>query len=328
MEPTLDEASLMHCEEFSPSVRVLRLAETLKALDDLGARRILRSVRDAADCDIGGGRGLRQWCFDQAISKDAGRFVAMRLGKAPFLDGSDGLFAAAEGDRAAEATIGGVVSLGGGYVALTDGLLVLLCRDGWPPSRPIIVQLDLMSDGTFASERVEIAAVDSKNDVQGQSALLTRKIISAVGNGGTLLNRLPELFPRLVLGRRAEEQLADMSGGEPFFGQILRHLRALNLAAERWSRGSPFIPDGVTFSVESEATLNHGSFGPMRDFPTPAGFPADRWTLHTKLTGGGGARLYFKAHEVTVQTNSTETGIELRVAVGYIGPHLSTVKFN
>lgn len=327
MELALDEASLVPSNTFLPSVRIQQLAETLKAVDSLGTLRLLRSVQDAPDRDISGGRGLRKWCFDYATQKDAGRFVAARLGKAPFLDGPDGLFAAAEGDRAVEATIGGTSSLGGGYVALTDGLLVLLCHEGWPPSRPVCVRLELLTEGKHWSELVEVAAVDSKADVLSQSELLTQRIADSLGNGRAVLGRLHDVFPRLVLGSRAEEQLEALTGSEPFFGQVIRHLRALNGAATVWSPGTPFNPDGVTFSVESEATLNHGNFGPMRSFPTPAGFPTERWTLHTKLTGGSGARLYFKVHDVMVQTDSGERVKEFRVAVGYIGPHLPTVRF-
>lgn len=328
MELVLDEASLVPCQNTPPPDRVRRLAQTLKALDALGAPRILRSVRDAADRDLGGGRGLRKWCFDRQTSLDAGRLVAFRLDKAPYIDGNDGLFAAVEAARAIQPSIGGTPSLGGGYAALTDGVLALLAGSTWPPVKPVVVHLEVLTEDDEWADEVAVDAVDCKEEVTALSEPIARKIDSAVANGAALVARLPELYPNLVLGRRAVDQLTELTGSEPFYAQVLRHLRALNRAAEKWPPGTPFGPDGVTFSVEAEATLKHGRFGPLRDFPTPPGFAPERWTLHTKLTGGGGARLYYKTQELEDPQPGGVPLRRLRVAVGYVGPHLPTVRYH
>lgn len=318
MTPVLDEVSLVPCPANSVPVRVRRLAETLRALDGLGVPRSLRSVRDAPDRDLGEGRGLRSWCFDRHSERDAGLLVALRLGAAPYIDGPDGLFAAAEGGRAVEADIGGTTVLGAGLVALSDGLLVMLHSDLWPPTRPVMVQLDFLDDDHEWSEDVEITAVDSEGEVAQHREVLLRKVDRSVSDGHTLVQRLGELCPRVRLGQRAEEQIAALLGTEAYFGQVIRHLRALDQAAEAWSPGTPYEPAGVTFSVESGATLDHGTYGPMRDFPAPDGFPFERWSLHTKLTGGPGARLYYRAHD---------NDGSMVVLVGYLGSHLPTVRF-
>ena len=59
MEPILDETSIVPCPSWSPAARVLGLARTLQAFDGLGAPRVLRSVRDAADTKLTGGAGAR-----------------------------------------------------------------------------------------------------------------------------------------------------------------------------------------------------------------------------------------------------------------------------
>jgi hypothetical protein len=327
MEPTLDEASLVPCPTTPPAQRIQALAETLKAVDRLGAPRVLRYVRDAADRDLRNGHGLRHWCFAPQTQRDAGLLVAKRLDKAPFIDGTNGLFTLAEGRRAIQPTIGNVSSLAGGHVALTDGLLVLLYGTTWPPSKPVIVRLEVLTDEDDWTDDVPVDAAACAEDVEEIAASITRKIEAAVSTGRALLARLPDLFPRLVLGTRAEEQLAALTGSEPFFPQVLRHLRALEHAAGGWTQGTPFSPEGVTYSVESEVTLKHGKLGPLRDFPTPSGFNDGRWTLHTKLTGGEGARLYYKAPEIarTASGDSAEDGGT--VAIGYIGPHLPTVRY-
>ena len=327
MEPTLDEASLIPCEVTPPGERVKKLAATLKRLDAIGAPRVLRSVRDAPHRDLGLGRGLSHWCFDGKTNRDAGRFVALRLDKAPYIDGDDGLFARSEGGRAIAPSIGTTPSFGGGQVALSDGLLVLLPSASWPPEKPVRVKLEVLTEDDEWVDVVTILAVDSEEEVDRERAGIEHRITSSVANGSALLERLTELCPRVDLGPRAIEQLAKMDGSEPFFPQVLRHLRALDRAAHTWRTGTPFAPEGVTSSPESAPTLAHHRYGPMRDFPTPPDFDPERWTYHTKLTGGEGARLYFKGQEVPRVGTDGQTKAECRVAVGYVGPHLPTVRY-
>jgi hypothetical protein len=59
-------------------------------------------------------------------------------------------------------------------------------------------------------------------------------------------------------------------------------------------------------------------YGPQRDFPVPEGFKPRRWSDHTKLSGGAGARLYFHAERTDEQAV---------VLIGYFGDHLPTVRF-
>lgn len=318
MEPILDETSLVPCPSWPPAARVLRLARTLQAFDDLGAPRVLRSVRDAADRDIGDGSGLRRWCFDRATDRDAGRLLATRLASQPFIDGDCGLFAAAEGPRAVEAKVSGISVLGAGLAALTDGVIVPLASASRPAGGTLSVTLAYLDDAGERSETIEVPAFASAEEVEPQRSMLLERIDRSVADGQVLLARLGDLFPRLRLGTRAVDQIAALTGSEPVFQQLLRHLRALDVSATRWPEGEGFEPAGVTYSVESKATLDDGTLGPMREFPAPEGFEAERWSLHTKLTGGAGARLYFRA---------VRTGAEAVVLVGYFGDHLPTVRY-
>lgn len=318
MEPILDETSLVPCPSWSPARRIHGLARTLQAFDDLGGPRVLRSVRDAVDRDIGNGFGLRSWCFDSATPRDAGRLVANRLASQPFVDGDEGLFAAAEGARAVEAKVNGVPTLGAGLAALTDGVIVPLASASNPGAGTLSVALTYVDDAGERNETVDVPALASADEVERHRSMLLERIDRSVAHGRALIGRVGELFPRLRLGPRAVDQIAALTGSEPVFGQLLRHLRALDMGATRWAVGEGYEPSGVTYSVESQPTLRDGTYGPMRDFPAPAGFPAERWSLHTKLTGGGGARLYFRA---------VRAGADAVVLVGYFGGHLPTVRY-
>src|SRR5678816_2286198 len=159
MDPILDETSLVPCAVQPAPARVLALARTLRDLDGLGARRILRSVRDAADRNIGGGRGLRAWCFDRTTERDARLLVAARLGSQPYIDGPAGLFAAAEGTAAVEATIGGAPALGAGLAALTENLLVGLVSEAYPAGRLLTVVLTHLHEDGVRSEQIELPSI-------------------------------------------------------------------------------------------------------------------------------------------------------------------------
>jgi hypothetical protein len=58
MEVILDESSLIPSAQQSAVARIEQLAAAIRALDEAGLPRVLRSVKDAAHRDIGDGRGL------------------------------------------------------------------------------------------------------------------------------------------------------------------------------------------------------------------------------------------------------------------------------
>ena len=318
MEPILDETSLEPCSVRPPAVRIQELALTMKALDEIGRPRVLRSVRDAVDRDIGDGLGLRTWCFDRATPKDAGRLVASRLAAQPFIDGPDGLFAAAEGRRAIEAKVNGTVVIGVGLAALTDGLVVLLASEARPRVEHLDVAITYIDDDGQRTEFVKVRAFANALEIEEARNELIQQVDRALRDGAAIVALINEIFPRLVLGARARDQIKSLTGNEPVFRQLVRHLRALDEGALQWVEGKPFEPVAITFSFDSKQTLDDGALGPLRDFPTPPGFEVERWSLHTKLTGGNGARLYFRAVWV---------GGRGLVLIGYFGDHLPTVKF-
>ncbi len=147
--------------------------------------------------------------------------------------------------------------------------------------------------------------------------ILLERLDLSVANGSDLLGRAEDMFPRLRFGDLAFVQIEALSGNETVFRQLIWHLRVLNQSALDWREG-PFEPRGISYSVESAATLDHGRYGPMRDFPAPVGFTNGRWSLHTKLTGGNGARMYYRFEVLE--------GAAI-VAIGYFGEHLPTVRY-
>jgi hypothetical protein len=318
VESILDECTLVPCPTWPPPQRIGHLASVLKTLDKFGLPRVLRSVRDAAHRDIAGGRGLQYWCFQHGVDKDAGRLVAARLSKQPFIDGNDGLFAAAAGSRLVEARVDGTEVFGAGLAALEEHVAVGVARAD--VGRGFELSVDLFETDGDSERRssVLVPVVVVPPDAEGRRAAIVKAVEQSVADGSSLVDRLSDLFPSLLLGPKAYDQISVLTGHEPVFKQLLRHLRALNEGALGWTEGMPFEPPGVTYSVESTQTLEHGHYGPMRDFPAPDGYAPMRWTLHTKLTGGAGARMYFAFKGPRPRPV---------VLIGYLGPHLDSVRF-
>jgi hypothetical protein len=319
MEPILDETTLVPCTSWSPASRLGTLATLIKALDDLGAPRVLRSVRDAVDRDIGSGRGLRAWCFQRETNREAGLLIANRLTRQPFVDGPGGLFAIAEGAGAVVSLARGTAALGLGLAALTDNAAIALSSESTPGGSVVPVRLTFLEESGERTESASVLCIAVSTEVEQHRSTLLECLDRLASTGPALLERARHMFPRLRFGSRAHRQITAMTGTEPLFRQLLRHLRALDLGARDRRPDTPFSPvGGLSWSDESNATLDDGKLGPMRDFPAPEGFAAERWRYHTKLTGGAGARMYFRSER------SDQGPV---VLIGYVGDHLPTVKF-
>lgn len=319
MDVIVDESSLSPCDGWSPAQRIQTMALAVKALDELGCARVLRSVRAAADQDIGQGRGLRGWCFDRGTNRDAGSLIALRLGRQPFIDGNDGLFAATEGERAIEGHAREVKVVGLTFAALTGAPAVALASMALPACTEVVVGLSIYDLDGERQETFQVCCVVTEADVHTKSGNIAESIERFVADGTQLLDRAGELYPRLYFGPRASQQIASLTGNEPVFHQLFRHLRALDKGAASWLEGDHYSPaEAISWSSESKATLGHRVYGPLRDFPMPENFEPRRWSDHTKLSGGAGARLYFHAEK---------RGEQAVVLIGYFGEHLPTIRF-
>jgi len=315
MEPVLDETTLVPDPSQAPADRIVKFARLLRDLANLGVMPILRSVQDALGRDIGGSRSLSDWCFSlPQADRDAGLLVAGRLSKQPYLDGPAGLLAHVEGEGAIEGRVDDEIVLGLTYAALTDAAVVGLVHDANPSNVAVRVVVARTDGDEVETEEMEIPRMVSSDDLNMWRTWIEERLF-VCRDGLDLCCRLDQLFPYLRIGARAREQLEALSGADPKFPQILRHLRALDRGAQEWKIGEHFSPWGsVAYSVESATSLQ-GRLGKKRDFPAPAGFSRRRWSLHTKLAGG--IRLYFDPER-------SNTGENSFVLVGYLGPHLPT----
>lgn len=219
------------------------------------------------------------------------------------------------GGRAVEASVDGQQVIGLGLAAMTDNVVVALTTDERSTGTTLMVDVIYIDSDGQRNELVPVTIFALEQEVVTERQYIIDRVDRTVLNGAAIIVRFAELFPQLRLGADAQKAIEALTGDEVVFPQLVRHLRALDEAA-RVPIGNKYSP-AVSYSRESEATLRHGTYGPMRDFATPDGFPPERWSLHTKLTGGNGARMYYRVEKVEERTV---------VLIGYFGDHLPTVK--
>lgn len=129
-----------------------------------------------------------------------------------------------------------------------------------------------------------------------------------------LWERREEFFPYLVLCGEVEKQLTRLGIQSKFFEQIIKKLKRLNEYAQHWQSGlySDRVVKqyGLDVSGESNETLQ--KYGRQRKFR----LPNKKKLLFEKHIKTGDLRFHFYPDE------ESHT-----IYVGYIGSHLSTVKF-
>ncbi len=316
VEPVLNELSVcpVTTGEVLPTDRLRTLALTLKALAELGAERVLRHIEGVLERFIDEGLTFRRALYERA-DRDTRLMLKLRLNKAPYVEE---LFEEVEGEnRAVEAECFGQTCQGLGLVALRGGIAVSLSQVEPFTGTAVPVSLrQIFADRLEEVDEVSVPHAVSSEHVAAHAGWLEDLAASSAVTGPDLVTYVEHDLTRLLLCSGATRQLRALNGHEQHFSEVVRHLRVLNRAARFWTAGS-FDPSSLRWSVESGATLEHSSYGPLRDFSLPGGGTKRRFSHHAKLASG--IRIYFFAY-------AQEGGDGMTVLIGYVGPHLPTVK--
>ena len=313
IDPVLNELSLEPAEVPTAS-RMVSLVAVLRRLDELGFPRVMRHVRSAKDREIETGRSLHVWLFQNA-PKDLRLFIAGRMSKAPFVED---LHEAREGASGAlfQALCDGEPAVGPGVAYLLDAPSVALgglARWEVDPLTIVLTQMDAESDAVV-EQSVDVVHLSRAEQVAPREVLLRERVLR-VADGDQLWDRRSEMFRRLIFCDCVEIQVRSLSGREFYFQQVVCALARLDKALASWNSGA-FHP-GMDSSSESRPTLEHGTFGAMREFHCPDG-QTRQFSNHLKLFSNNW-RIYY------LEVKATDVGP--RAFVGYVGKHLPTMRF-
>ena len=315
-EPVLNELSLEPAEQLT-SARMQTLIEVLKKLSGLGFPRILRHGRDALTREVEAGLSFRAWLFQKA-PRDMRGLLGGYLQKAPFVEELHERGESAMG-ALVEASHRGVSALGLGAAYLHGAPAVALCgTPQWDvdPLEILLTRIGQGEDGDAVEDMTaEVVHLCYADQVDKRAPMLRERILRAVSSGSELWSRRDELFPSLRFGGSVHRQMSELSGNEFYFHAVVEALSRLDAALATWSSGP--LQTGMSSSPESATTLSHSRYGPMRDFACPDG-QTRRFSNHLKLFSNNW-RIYFL--EARADDGRGQA------VVGYIGPHLPTVKY-
>jgi hypothetical protein len=317
MDPILNELSIASPTNAPIDERLSGLSRVLARLAELGFARVLRTTQEALTIPLGNGLTLPGWAMQRSADRngrEARQLLMARLGRAPFVEQ---LLAEAEEARGRqfEARFGGQVARGLGAALLLDSVAISVPGAWAFEIDPLRVELDALDEaGVLTMTTQPVLHVYGPPHVEAQRELLRVRVLRRVESGSELWRRRTELLASLEFCARVERDLAALTGKEPWFFEICRHLAVLSDSISVWTDGA-FNPTDVTWTHESKPTLDHPVYGAQREFDAPGG-QRRQFSSHTKLNAVGW-RIYFLPDAGT-----------RRALIGYIGPHLDTVKFH
>ena len=208
------------------------------------------------------------------------------------------------GDRVEAKGLGAAYLLAGTGVSLRS-------EDRWSWIRIPLQHTWFDEDGQEQSEEVEALNLSESSQVEGLSELLLERCRRTLrGDPLTLADRKHACFPHLEFGLDVDSHLEALPPG--ILPAVVGKLVTLDDASRAWRLDSTMTsPQLPKCHGESEATMQQ--FGVQRRFRDPEGHLAS-YRLHAMV---GSYRIHLRViHE--------SRGIE----IGYIGPHLDTVRFH
>jgi len=193
---------------------------------------------------------------------------------------------------------------------LADGLAVsLLSADDWNTST-VQVEKTWIEDAEVFNRHLDVLHAGNIAHLDQHFDWLKRVQAPSPTNGEELWEQRQAMFPNLDFCSSIEEQLRRLGGDGAGFRSAIRGLHDLQNYCAGWKNGAFDIHAFNNASGESGATLE--MYGEERTFLCPDG----EYRLFSWHLKRGDSRLHF-----------FDFPPARRILVGYIGPHLRTVRF-
>ncbi|MBI4772601.1 MAG: hypothetical protein HY788_00235 [Deltaproteobacteria bacterium] len=284
-----------------------------KAVADCGSEKILRTKRNLMSELVASQYTVSHWLQDRRVNRDERLLFKTVATKAPFVEE---LWNKLESDDLGlhEFYFQGQKAEGLGVAYLDDTCALSLGGDQRFEQDPIQVVYQVMYalNSRLGSETVEVCSLSNLDHVCRRCVWIGERAQRQVVDGVSLWEQKESLFPRLAFLPATKAQIQQLSGREPHFRQVLKHLFILNSAMKKWA-GGPYNPEGIEWSAESLSTRTSKKLADARRFSNSNGNFAV-YNYHTKIRGINW-RIHFHP--------DTEKQI---VTIAYIGRHLPTAR--
>ncbi len=278
-----------------------------------GVSRALRTKRDIMYLPLAKDYSIREWLNDGQVDKEQRLFFKSVANKSPFLED---IIDAEESLRKSvfDFFFDGICVAGLGAAYLLESPAVSFIGDPRFKDDPVEITLHSLDDsGEKIEQGVKVCCLSTLEQIEHRKKWFIERLQREIQNGLELWEKKRQLFKYLTFCDSTKKQIEALNGGEPYFQQVCRHLFAINDYVTGWSEG-PFKLKDITWSEESKETMKHPRFGPLRHFLCMNDITRI-FSKHSKPTGGN-----IRIHFFPIDDNKRT------VWIGYIGPHLPTVR--
>ena len=271
--------------------------------------RAIRTESRIFDIYLAENYPLSRWLNDPEVDRAEKRYIRSLTTKYPFWDELPELY---EKVLSSEFQHNGRIANGLGVAYLLEALAVSLpSEDGWD-SAQLSLQATWITEeeGVLEEESVQVIHASQPRHVQEHNEWIQERLRQEIQDGNDLWNRRADLLPSLTFCEAVAAQIQELS--PTMLRPVVRRLFQLQSYCQNWQEGgfdAQQLPSKAT--PESQATLNQ--YSKERTFLCPDNI-SRTFSWHVRLTPGAWRLYFFPGPEIG------------QIIIGYIGPHLPTVK--
>ena len=292
---------------------------TLRTAIEKGAKRELCTRSDFDYLQLSLGYQIVQWRNDSEVDRDDRRFFRSLQDKAytPLLDIIDG---SVETNYLGNRAIGLEYAFACERLFSCEALAISFqSEEQWDCDFLKLTVTKLEENGELFNDVVDIFHASSERHILKHTSWITDQSRSNILDGTDLWDRRNELLPNLEFCESTSKQLIALQSGNIMLRPVIRRLFELEDYCNNWLTGA-FSPENLPCLATTESSTTLGKYGVERTFVHLDGKQLT-FSWHLRLTPMAW-RIYF----IPINPDSSnQTG---KIIVGYIGPHLRTVKFN
>lgn len=310
LEMVLNELSLLTPAADIPTAQqwMSDFIITVRTATAQGVKRVIRTQSDFQSTILAPDYPVARWRNDNAVDREARRFLKTLITKAPFLTDVS--------DPEIEDTVDlsefkhqGTQASGLGIAYLLEIMALSLASEQcWDCSRLQMEVRRLDENGEVIDEIVDIIHASRSNHVQEHADWIKNRIRLGVRDGVELWNRREELFPRLEFCEDVGKQIQSLGIGNSMLRMVVKRLFELEDYCKSWRTGA-FNSDNLPSKATPESESRLRQFEQELTFKCPDG-EKRLFSLHVRITPGAW-RLHF----------SVELGPG-KIIIGYIGPKI------
>jgi len=287
------------------------LIHTARTASEAGVRRVIRTHIDINNTLLAKSYPLVKWRNDNQVDREMRRYFRSLVAQYPPLEDLPEV----ENERLSlDFIYDEKTAYGLGIAYLLECLCVsFMSHEIWMTTQLETERQWLDEDDNLASDSVNVYHASRPRHIRQLAAWIEKRLATGVENGADLWNRRAELFPSLLFCEHLQTALNKLHTNHPLFRPIIRRLFDIENYCRTWNSGSLSL-DGLPFKAAAESKPTMQQYNKERTFTCPDG-QVRTFSFHGRLTPFSW-RIYFDP--------STGPG---RMIIGYIGPHLRTVRF-